>query len=456
MFQDLKNRSIFNKKEVHSSKKQLSVVLSRNFRFRANFLFYFAIELANKFDMKIEVLLAPCPELFPTMRHVEFLRPILSELTQELKEAGIVVSAFTNLSYEDNFLKMMAYLNDMSGLVLADYHTMPQASEKIMSLLDLNCYVAIIEALNIYPCWSISDHKEYSAATFRHKLKPHTLALEMAKVPEYSSLIQPTKCSFNTDEIISYLTRYCDTAVLPIYCDSTKHKADQELAEFIDTKLAYYAKLKNDPLAECTSKMSKWLAYGVLSPQIIGSAVLNSPGNDLAKDMYLEELICRRELAENFVYYACPDHFSSTNFYSWTTNTLKAHMSDERQVILSRHELEYGFSPNQLWNAIQINLLQSGEMHGYVRMYWAKTVLKWTSDPFSAAEWVLYFNNKYAIDGSTPNSSVGVLWAMRGLHDRAFGERPIFGKIRYMSETALKKHFDIQEYMMQLKDTNSV
>ena len=68
-------------------------------------------------------------------------------------------------------------------------------------------------------------------------------------------------------------------------------------------------------------------------------------------------------------------------------------------------------------------MVHTGFMHNYMRMYWAKKILEWSATPKQAYVTTLALNNKYFLDGRDPNSYANVAWCY-GLHDRAWTERP--------------------------------
>jgi len=86
-------------------------------------------------------------------------------------------------------------------------------------------------------------------------------------------------------------------------------------------------------------------------------------------------------------------------------------------------------------------------MFGYIRMYWAKKILEWTQSSEEALAISIHLNDKYSLDGRDPNGYVGCMWSIGGLHDRAWTERPVFGKIRYMNFNGCKRKFDVQKYI---------
>lgn len=52
-------------------------------------------------------------------------------------------------------------------------------------------------------------------------------------------------------------------------------------------------------------------------------------------------------------------------------------------------------------------MVTEGKMHGFLRMYWAKKILEWTSSPEEALSIALYLNDRYELDGQDPNGFVG-------------------------------------------------
>jgi deoxyribodipyrimidine photo-lyase len=173
-----------------------------------------------------------------------------------------------------------------------------------------------------------------------------------------------------------------------------------------------------------------------------------SPGTEA----FLEELIVRRELSMNFVFYN-EKYDSFDALPEWTKKTLRAHKKDKRQYTYTLEELESAKTHDPYWNAAQKEMVIKGKMHGYMRMYWGKKIIEWTKTPEEAYRIALYLNNKYELDGRDPNGFAGVAWCF-GKHDRPWGERPIFGNVRYMNDKGLKRKFDADEYvkmMSQLK-----
>lgn len=167
-------------------------------------------------------------------------------------------------------------------------------------------------------------------------------------------------------------------------------------------------------------------------------------------DAFLEELIVRRELADNFCFYQ-PNYDSIHGAWEWARKTLADHASDKREHIYSKEQLEKAQTADPLWNASQLEMVYHGKMHGFMRMYWAKKILEWTRGPEEALAISIYLNDKYEIDGRDPGGYVGCMWSICGIHDQGWKERPIFGKIRYMNYAGCKRKFNVDGYITYVK-----
>ena len=165
---------------------------------------------------------------------------------------------------------------------------------------------------------------------------------------------------------------------------------------------------------------------------------------------FLEELIIRKELADNFCLY-CSSFKDFSSVPNWAKISLKTHQFDLREYIYTFEEFEKAATHDRLWNATQIQLLNEGTIHGYLRMYWAKKILEWTKSPEDALRFAIDLNDKYGFDSPSANGYVGILWALGALHDRAFANYPVTGKIRKMTFNSIKKKFDIEKYINKFK-----
>ena len=279
-------------------------------------------------------------------------------------------------------------------------------------LKNINCKIYEIDGHNIIPARYVSDKQEYSAATFRPKIYHNIYPF----LTEFST--------FGTEKI----------------------EANFVLEDFIKNKLDHYAEFKNHPSKNILSGLSKYLNLGFISSQKIVLEVLK-PGTSIEnKEAFLEELVVRKELSDNFCLYN--KQFKTLNgIPSWAKNSLEYHRADFRPYIYTLEELESAKTHDKLWNATQNQLKREEIIHGYLRMYWAKKILEWTVSADDALKIAIYLNDRYAYDAPSANGYVGILWAIGGLHDRAFADYPVTGKIRRMTYESMKKKYDLSEYM---------
>ena len=199
---------------------------------------------------------------------------------------------------------------------------------------------------------------------------------------------------------------------------------------FVSERLSNYGSSRNNPNEVALSDLSPWVRFGQISMQS-AALYVKSKGKRYKEgvDAFLEEGIVRRELAENFCYYN--SHYDSIKGAAdWAKKTLDDHRKDVRDYVYTRQQLERARTHDDLWNAAQLQLVHEGKMHGFLRMYWAKKVLEWTNNPETALREVLRLNDRFSLDGNSPGGFVGAMWSVAGVHDRAWAERPVFGKIR--------------------------
>jgi deoxyribodipyrimidine photo-lyase len=231
------------------------------------------------------------------------------------------------------------------------------------------------------------------------------------------------------------------------------HAAMKRLKFFTDRLLEDYEAKRNHPEVDGTSCMSPYLHYGHIGPITIALAVAAAakanPKLQAARDSYFNELIVWRELAINFVR-CTPNYDTPDCAEAWAKATIAEHARDERQNLYTLRQLEAAQTYDDLWNAGQLQMVHYGWMHNYVRMYWAKKILEWTPDIATAMKYCIYLNDKYFLDGRDPNGYAGIAWAILGKFDRAWGDRPIFGKIRYMSGASTGKKFNSKRYIEQM------
>lgn len=244
----------------------------------------------------------------------------------------------------------------------------------------------------------------------------------------------------------------------PIETPAGQRAAETCLTAFLDRGLNGYANRRNHPDVDGTSGLSRFLHYGHISPATIVRRARDAASNGTCEPgdiaAFVEELVVRRELAHNYVRFN--EHAAELKGApSWAQATLDAHASDPREWIYDLDQLTAASTHDPLWNAAQRQMIATGHMHGYVRMYWAKKILEWSTDPETAFEHALTLNDRWHLDGRDPSGIVGVAWAIAGVHDRPWTERPIFGTIRFMSLASTGRKFNSRGYITRWSETAS-
>lgn len=222
--------------------------------------------------------------------------------------------------------------------------------------------------------------------------------------------------------------------------------ARAQLKAFISGGLSRYAQERGKPEARAASHMSPYLHFGQISPVEIVLAVRRTPASD-NRATYLEELVVRRELAMNHVFYE-PGYDSYSAMPDWARRTLAEHAGDPRPHLYTREQFEAAQTHDPYWNAAMREMLATGYMHNHLRMYWGKKILQWSASPDEAFETTLALNNRWFLDGRDANSYTNVGWLF-GLHDRPWGPQPVFGTVRSMGANTFKK-FDADAYVRQV------
>ena len=316
----------------------------------------------------------------------------------------------------------------------------------------ISCSFYMVDGHNIVPCWHASPKQEYAAYTLRPKLKK-LLSDFLSEFPAAKS--HP----FNSESISAApidwqkLRNFVadHTVSEGDWLEPGETAASKRAGNFLKKGLQTYEQKRNDPNLEGQSNMSPYLHFGHIAAQRLALLVKAAKVPAREKEAYLEELIVRRELADNFCYYN-RNYDSFAGFPEWARKTLDEHRADKREYLYSRDKLEQGKTHDELWNAAQRQMMVQGKMHGYLRMYWAKKILEWTKSPEEAMAMAIYLNDRYELDGRDPNGYTGIAWSIGGVHDKAWQERPIFGKIRFMSYAGCTRKFDVKKYISRWSD----
>jgi deoxyribodipyrimidine photo-lyase len=308
----------------------------------------------------------------------------------------------------------------------------------------------LIDADVVVPT-SLFPKEEFAARTLRPKihrvLQEYLVPLPTPKARLTWDEPLPSGAKNEPDSLMAAL-EIGGASEIPAYVGGTR-EALRRLALFVRERLPRYDTERNEPTPYMTSELSAHLHFGHVSPLTIALEVLGSEAPRESIDVYIEELIVRRELAINFVAQN-PDYDRLAGCPEWGRKTLAAHADDRRPVIYTARQLEEADTHDRLWNACQKEMVLSGRMHNYMRMYWAKKILEWSPDAETAFDIAVDLNDRYEMDGRDPNGYTGVAWAIGGKHDRPWPERPIFGTIRFMSYDGARRKLDAEAYVARV------
>jgi deoxyribodipyrimidine photo-lyase len=408
----------------------------------------YAIQQANALGQGVLVafgLTDDYPEA--NLRHYIFMLEGLRETRASLAEQGIKM-VIQRGSPADIALS----LGQKASLIVCDRGYLGhQKAWRTQVARSATCGVVQVESDVVVPLEVVSNKAEYAARTIRPKIHKH---LNDYLVPFKSGVVQKSSLGLKINgldlkEVSAVLKKLSiDRRVAPVtpFFKGGTSQAKARLDEFIKKRFHHYVENRNQPQTDDISLMSPYLHFGQVSALYLALQIKTAAGRrKKAQEAYLEELIVRRELAMNFVNYT-PNYDTYACLPQWARKTLKQHQKDRHEYVYTRSRLEEAQTHDEYWNAAMREMKITGFMHNYMRMYWGKKILEWSKTPEHAFRTTLAINNKYFLDGRDANSYTGVAWVF-GVHDRAWFERPIFGKIRYMAASGLERKCDIRGYV---------
>lgn len=420
----------------------------------------YAVFRANQYQLPLVVVFV-LVDNFPeaNLRHYNFMLEALPEIGEALQRRGITLlvrrgDPVREVSALADGLETAAVITDRGYLNVQRQWRKDLAGRLQVQLVEVETDV-------IVPVQTASDHEEYAARTLRPKIQ-RQLPVFLRSLRQiglvYKSAAQLLKkmriASLDWrrgPELLSGLS--LDATVGPVSgMKGGRAAAVKKLEDFFRVALPKYASERNLPTRNALSGLGPYLHFGQISSLEIVLTLTKWIGkspflpNDgmsadrrLSLDAFLEELIVRRELAMNFCHFNHGYDSYRRAVPLWARVTLEKHAGDSRPAIYSLRELEQAMTADPIWNACQNEMVQSGKMHGYMRMYWGKKIIEWSRRPDEAFERMLLLNNKYELDGRDPNSFAGVAWCF-GKHDRPWGpERAVFGLVRYMNAAGIKR-----------------
>ena len=449
--------------QIGSSEKKASYVLywmQQSQRVHFNHALNHAIEIANQVNLPLVVFFSINPN-YPdaNLRHFKFMLEGLKEVKHILNNFGINFLLKIGKPEE----KIIPFLVDAYALVMDQGYMRHQKvmRQYVIDHANQDLRIDMVDTDLIIPVHIASQKAEYGAYTIRPKIKKiyqdyrdfkYIIVLKNKqdlKIESDNDLTQIDQFLFSLD---------IDHSVQPspIYKGGYV-KAVKLFTEFLLNKVNHYEN-SNDPSTNYTSLMSMYLHFGQISSLDLLERLFLNLNQGLiegsAFDSYVEQLLIRRELAFNYVYYQDGyDRFECMT-ESWAYKTMNEHITDRRDYLYNLQEIEQANTHDIYFNAAMNEMVYTGYMHNYMRMYWAKKIIEWMPTYEQAYQAIIYLNNKYFIDGRDPNSYAGVAWCF-GKHDRAWTERKVFGKLRYMNANGLERKFNILTYVEKINEIKS-
>lgn len=430
--------------EANKSQQHVLYWMQTSVRSRFNYSLEYAIAAAQSLSLPLRVVyffgdhsvvpeghVDPNAMAFATERHALFALQGLTDVRHALHERGLCFHVYKQQP-DLTRSSMLMQCARHAALVVTDRPYLRDWKQALDECVE-QCHsgktdwaLAQIEGDLVVPVASASPKEEYAARTIRPKI---TRALPQFLVPleqqEVPVICQTTKINGEQDSFLMALdlTKPLEEILAKLDLDREVHavstlfqggetQAMKITKAFLTDKLSVYATDRNEPSKNATSLLSLYLRFGHVSAAWIALQVHNLmpvSKDKAAKESFLEELIVRRELSVNMVVYNAEyDSMGCLPEYAFTT--LKIHAKDKREHVYSKEDLEAARTKDRYWNAAQMELVATGNMHGYMRMYWGKKILEWTETPESGFTIALYLNNKYALDAPDPNSYAGIAW----------------------------------------------
>ena len=420
----------------------------------------YAIQRANEAGLPVLVvfgLMDDYPEA--NLRHYTFMIEGLQETKQILEEERGIRMVVAHGSPDEMALQ---FAGRAHMLVCDRGYLDHQRTWRERVTEEATCPVVRVEGDVIVPVETVSDKSEYAARTIRPRIWEHAerffVDLEPTE-PEHPSTGDAIDLSgvafepIDVSDVEAATDRLdLDRSVPPVsslYRGGPRRGKDV-IESFITEHMRDYDGKRNKPETSAVSYASMFLHFGQLSPVWIANRIRESGAPEPEIDSYIEELMVRRELTMNFCYYNRNSYDSLDPLPDWARTTLDEHADDEREYLYSFEELRDSQTHDPYWNAAMTEMRETGYMHNYMRMYWGKKILEWSPSPEAAHDRILTLNNTYFLDGRDPNSYSNVLWIF-GLHDRAWQERPVYGKTRYMSKGGLERKADPDAYVKKVQ-----
>ena len=470
-----------NQLEVNPDGEYVLYWMQINRRFHYNFALEYAVGWANKVNKPLLILEAfSCDYPWATDRSHTFMIQGMEEHTEYARSKGINYFSFVE-NEAGQYKKLLFDLAAKASLLITDeYPVFIMRERNDTYSKELSIPYVTVDSNGLIPL-GLTKKDPYSAYLFRKIMQKnfieaytnppekdplddlkHRQIIEIpASVTDHLPIAEEVYQEMET--FISSLN--IDHSVKPIHWHGGRAAALGMLGQFVSNALLEYDDKRNHPDEKKTSQLSAWLHFGKISEYEIVKTVLEyqPKGWDLNKitynngstggffngdpniDGFLDEVITWREVGFHFAHHR-PDYDKYASLPDWALSTLEEHRDDPREWTYSYEQLAASETHDEIWNAAQTQLREEGIIHNYLRMLWGKKVIEWTETPEQALKYLIDLNNTYAIDGRDPNSYSGIFWCF-GRFDRAWQEREIFGKLRYMTSDSTRKKVKLKQYL---------
>jgi deoxyribodipyrimidine photo-lyase len=420
-------------------------------RAEQNHALEYAVRRANDLDQRLLVVFGLTDD-YPeaNLRHYTFMLEGLKDAQEAIEKRGIEMVVREG-SPEEVALEAG---KDASLIVTDRGYMRPQKKWREKVAREADCLVTQVESDVVVPVELASGKQEHAARTLRPKIQEYLedflVALRPTKVEKWSKNMQEDGLDLSdVEKVLDGMDLDRSVGALSHLYKGGNSEAKKIFRRFLIQGLGDYDANRNQPQTDYVSHMSKYLHFGHVSPiwLVLQAREASAKQNNI--ESFVEELVVRRELSMNFVFYN-NDYDSYSNLPAWARKTLEEHKGDEREYTYTRKQLESAGTHDEYWNAAMNEMVHTGYMHNYMRMYWGKKILEWSNTPEHAYRTTLYLNNKYFLDGRDPNSFANVAWVF-GQHDRGWTEREVYGKVRYMSAGGLERKAKPEQYVEKIE-----
>jgi deoxyribodipyrimidine photo-lyase len=420
-------------------------------RAEQNHALEYAVQRANEMGQRLLVVFGLTDD-YPeaNLRHYAFMLEGLKDTQETLKERGIKMVVRKG---SPDAVAIEAG-KDASLIVTDRGYMRPQKRWREKVAKEAGCLVTQVEADVVVPVELASDKQEHAARMLRPRigeyLEDFLVTLTPTKVEKQSTTLRADGLDLSDiDSVLDGMDLDRSVGALDHLYTGGTSEAKKMFRRFLRNSFDGYVEHRTQPQTDDVSHMSKYLHFGHISPIWLALEARRSKTKKDNIESFVEELVVRRELSMNFVYYN-DDYDSFSNLPGWAKVTLREHKDDEREHVYTTEQLENAQTHDEYWNAAMREMVHTGYMHNYMRMYWGKKILEWSNTPEHAYRTTLYLNNKYFLDGRDPNSFANVAWVF-GQHDRGWTEREVFGKVRFMSAGGLERKTKPEQYVEKVE-----